>query len=66
MGCSDTSQTNYTPALFDTKIEAEKAAKDFNCTGVHRMGEKWMPCKSHTIHQKGANDETHNGNHHHH
>ena len=65
MGCSDNSQPNGTPALFDTKIEAEKAAKDFNCTGAHRMGERWMPCKSHTIHKKGSNHDTHNGNHHH-
>ena len=66
MGCSDNSQTNGTPALFDTKIEAEKAAKDFNCTGAHRMGEKWMPCKSHTTHEKGEDHDPHSGNHHHH
>ena len=57
MGCSDNSQQNGTPSLFDTKIEAEKAAKDFNCTGAHRMGEKWMPCKSHTTHEKGKNHD---------
>ena len=66
MGCSDNSQPNGTPALFDTKIEAEKAAKDFNCTGAHRMGEKWMPCKSHTTHKKKETIDTHSGNHHHH
>ena len=66
MGCSGHSQQRGTPALFDTKIEAEKAAKDFNCTGAHRMGEKWMPCKSHTTHEKGDNHDTHSGNHHHH
>ena len=60
MGCSGNSQTNGTPALFKTKAEAEKAAKNFNCTGAHKMGDKWMPCKSHTDH------ESHDGHHHHH
>ena len=60
MGCSGNSQTNGTPALFETKAEAEKAAKNFNCTGAHKMGDKWMPCKSHTDH------ESHDGHHHHH
>ena len=63
IGCSDNSQTNGTPPLFETKIEAEKAAKDFNCTGAHKMGDKWMPCKSHDAHKKGAK---HDGHHHHH
>ena len=66
MGCSDNSKThNGTPALFDTKIEAENAAKDFNCTGAHRMGEKWMPCMSHTGHEDGEKHSTHSGSHHH-
>ncbi len=60
MGCSDNSQTSGTTALFDTKREAETAAKDFNCTGAHKMGEKWMPCKSHDAHKEQ------NGHHHHH
>ena len=60
MGCSGNSQTNGTPALFETKAEAEKAAKNFNCTGAHKMGDKWMPCKSHKDH------ESHDGHHHHH
>tara|TARA_B100000579_G_scaffold320551_1_gene270158 strand:+ start:70 stop:282 length:213 start_codon:yes stop_codon:yes gene_type:complete len=47
IGCSNNDQRRGTPALFDTKLEAEKAAKNFNCTGAHKMGEKWMPCKSH-------------------
>ena len=63
IGCSDNSQTKGTPSLFETKIEAEKAAKDFNCTGAHKMGDKWMPCKSHDAHEKG---EKHEGHHHHH
>lgn len=35
------------PALFATKAEAEKAAKQFHCTGAHPMGDKWMPCAKH-------------------
>ena len=66
IGCSDNSQTKGKPALFDTKVEAEKAAKDFNCTGAHKMGKKWMPCKSHATHEKGENLAPHSGNHHHH
>ncbi len=31
-------------ALFNTKAAAEKAAKKFGCSGVHKMGKKWMPC----------------------
>ena len=34
-------------ALFNTKVEAEKAAKDFGCSGAHKMGKKWMPCSMH-------------------
>ena len=66
MGCSGNSQTNGTPALFETKAEAEKAAKDFNCTGAHKMGDKWMPCKTHADHKEGVNHESHNGHHHNH
>ena len=64
MGCSNNSQTNGTPAIFETKIEAENAAKHFNCTGAHRMGEKWMPCMSHADHEERDQHSTHNGNHH--
>ncbi len=66
MGCSSNSQTNRTPALFETKAEAEKAAKDFNCSGAHKMGEKWMPCKSHSNHEEAKNHESHNEHNHHH
>tara|TARA_Y100001968_G_C19142490_1_gene612127 strand:- start:101 stop:358 length:258 start_codon:yes stop_codon:yes gene_type:complete len=45
IGCSINSQTKVTSPLFDTKIEAEKAAKHINCIGAHKMGNKWMPCK---------------------
>ena len=63
MGCSGNSESNSTRALFDTKKEAENAAKGFNCRGAHKMGEKWMPCKSHDAYEKGAKRD---GNHHHH
>lgn len=36
------------PALYPTQAEAEKAARlHFNCTGAHKMGDKWMPCAKH-------------------
>ena len=50
MGCSGNPNTNGTPALFETKAEAENAAKDFNCTGAHKMGNQWMPCENHEDH----------------
>ena len=62
MGCSTNSESNSTRALFNTKEEATKAAKDFNCTGAHQMGDKWMPCKSHDAHEE---IEKHGGHHHH-
>ncbi|MFN5464433.1 MAG: DUF3721 domain-containing protein [Cyanobacteriota bacterium] len=34
------------PALYATKAEAERAAKLFQCSGAHPMGDKWMPCAS--------------------
>ena len=30
--------------VFNTKVEAEKAAKKIGCEGSHKMGRKWMPC----------------------
>ena len=66
IGCSFNSQTSETPALFETKAEAEKAAKDFNCTGAHKMGEKWMPCKSHVDHESAVKHESQNKHQHHH
>ncbi len=61
LGCSSNSESNSTRALFDTKAEAEKAAKDFNCTGAHQMDNKWMPCESHGAHEERNN---HSGHHH--
>ena len=66
MGCSGNSHTSGTPALFETKAEAKKAAKDFNCTGAHKMGDKWMPCKSHADHEEKGTHESHTGHHHQH
>tara|TARA_Y100001968_G_scaffold109519_1_gene99064 strand:+ start:574 stop:834 length:261 start_codon:yes stop_codon:yes gene_type:complete len=67
MGCSGNPQSNETSALFETRAEAEKAAKDFNCTGAHKMGDKWMPCNSHSDHQeKKITSQAMNGHHHHH
>ena len=39
------------PAFFNSRSEAEKAAKSFNCTGAHKMGNKWMPCATHEAHE---------------
>ena len=66
MGCSGNPKTNGTPALFETKAEAEEVAKDFNCTGAHKMGDKWMPCQSHADHKEVGKHESHNEHHHNH
>ena len=66
MGCSSHSNKEATPALFNTKAEAVKAAKKFNCKGAHQMGDKWMPCDSHDIHEKGEKHGKHSGHKHHH
>ena len=66
MGCSGNPKTKGTPALFETKAEAEEAAKDFNCTGAHKMGDKWMPCQNHADHKEAGKHESHNEHHHHH
>ena len=62
MGCSTNLESKSTRALFDTKEEAAKASKEFNCTGAHQMGDKWMSCKSHDA---PAEIEKHGGHHHH-
>ncbi len=53
------------PAFFDTKVEAEQAAKNFNCKGAHEMGGKWMPCNSHKAHEEHMTDSF-SGHHDHH
>ncbi len=64
MGCSSHSSQDATPALFDTKVEAEKAASRFNCKGAHQMGSKWMPCESHDVHQENKKVSGHKHHHH--
>ena len=32
---------------YPTRAEAEKSAKRLGCIGVHKMGDKWMPCATH-------------------
>ena len=66
MGCSTNSESSSTRALFETREEAAKAAKNFNCTGAHKMGNKWMPCKSHDAHEEGEKHEKHDGHQHNH
>ncbi len=47
------------PALYPSKAEAEQAAKEhFHCTGAHPMGDRWMPCASH------SDASSHSGSHH--
>ena len=65
IGDATYSNQEGTPALFETKAEAEMAAKKFNCTGAHFMGNKWMPCESHDGHQQNKK-VSRNGHHHHH
>ena len=65
IGCSTTLESGGTRALFETRAEAEKAAKDFNCKGAHQMGDKWMPCESHDTHEGRDKHEKHGGHHHH-
>ncbi len=66
MGCSSRSSQDATPALFDTKAEAEKAASRFNCKGAHQMGSKWMPCETHNVHQEKKTGSGHGYHQHHH
>tara|TARA_Y100000589_G_C26777852_1_gene476503 strand:- start:48 stop:302 length:255 start_codon:yes stop_codon:yes gene_type:complete len=65
MGCTNNSHTTGTPALFDTKVDAEKAAKNFNCSGAHKMGNKWMPCEIHETNYETEKDQSHTGHHNH-
>ena len=66
IGCSDNSLKSGTQSLFSTKAKAEKAAKNFNCTGAHKMGDKWMPCQNHADHKEVGKHESHNEHHHNH
>tara|TARA_Y100001968_G_scaffold311120_1_gene332845 strand:- start:251 stop:508 length:258 start_codon:yes stop_codon:yes gene_type:complete len=66
IGCSTNSESSSTRALFDTRKEAENAAKDFNCKGAHKMDDKWMPCDSHKEHQENKKGNSHGHHHHNH
>jgi len=44
---SNSNEKNMMPGLFNTKEEAEKNALKLGCLGAHKMGNKWMPCKTH-------------------
>ncbi len=65
VGCTSKVEEK-TPALFDTRREALKAAKNFNCTGAHKMGNKWMPCATHEFHENADKKHKKNDTHHHH
>ncbi|MFZ0408280.1 MAG: hypothetical protein WAM11_09245 [Cyanobium sp.] len=45
--CAQSMGQGAQKAMFNTKAEAEAAAKHFNCKGAHKMGNHWMPCASH-------------------
>ena len=62
VGCTSKVEEK-TPALFDTRREALKAAKSFNCTGAHKMGDKWMPCATHESHENSLKKHKKNHTH---
>tara|TARA_B100000700_G_C14327124_1_gene526418 strand:+ start:90 stop:335 length:246 start_codon:yes stop_codon:yes gene_type:complete len=66
MACSPKSSDTKMQSMFKTKEEAEQAAKNFNCAGAHKMGDKWMPCKSHKSHEKDKTKSSHGHGHHKH
>ncbi len=65
ISCSQQKGDSPMPALFESKIEAEKAAKKFGCKGAHKMGNKWMPCEKHGDHEKPNKHSVHEHHHHH-
>ena len=65
IGCSTESNKVKTRVIFETKAEAEQAAKDLDCKGAHKMGDKWMPCKSHRSHEKHNKQLGHKHQHNH-
>jgi len=48
---TESANSSSKQALFNTRKEAEEAAKEYGCKGAHKMGSKWMPCSMH-IHHK--------------
>lgn len=45
--CAQQTGQGAQKAMFNTKAEAEAAARQFKCKGAHKMGNQWMPCASH-------------------
>ncbi len=66
LGCTSKVEETKVPALFETRSEAEQAAKSYNCTGAHKMGDKWMPCSTHEAHENSHDNNKKDHNHHHH
>ena len=66
IGSSSNSVLSATKSLFDTEAEAEKAAKNFNCIGAHKMADKWMHCEKHEDHEILEKKNTQEGHGHHH
>ncbi len=62
LGCSSPQKDSGIKTIYNSKSEAENAAKNFNCSGAHKMGDKWMPCEKHSSHE---NHGSQNNNHHH-
>ena len=50
LGCSSPQKDSGINTIYNSKSEAENAAKNFNCSGAHKMGDKWMPCDKHGNH----------------
>ena len=65
VGCSEKPTQSQNPALFETRVEAEAAAKNFNCTGAHKMGDQWMPCENHKNHDQHKKHVGHGPHHNH-
>ena len=42
---SNSNMENMTSNEFKNKEEAEKATSNIGCTGAHKMGNEWMPCR---------------------
>ncbi len=66
ISCAKGSKENRIPMLYNSQSEAEKASVHFNCTGAHKMGDKWMPCKIHKVHEKDKKESGYGHNHHNH
>jgi len=47
MACAQHLGVGAVPGTYATRAEAEAAAKLYNCSGAHPMGNRWMPCTKH-------------------